>query len=81
MSYKIIERLECIDLLIANKNTGTPSELSKRVRVSERQLHNYLNLLKKMGAPLCYCGKSKSYYYQEDGSFNFRFYKYQHEKQ
>ncbi|WP_423803161.1 HTH domain-containing protein [Paraflavisolibacter caeni] len=59
MSFKIIERLERIDQLIANKKTGTPSELSKRMKVSERQLHNYLNLLKKMGTPLCYCVKSK----------------------
>lgn len=80
MSFKVLERLEHIDRLIANKNTGTPSDLSKKMRVSERQLHNYLSLLKKMGAPLCYCHKSKSYYYREDGSFNFRFYKYQHEK-
>ncbi|OQP60502.1 hypothetical protein A3860_33080 [Niastella vici] len=81
MSFKIIERLERIDRLIAKKNTGTPSELSKKIRVSERQIHNYLNLLKKMGAPLCYCGKCKSYYYREQGNFNFRFYNYQQQKQ
>lgn len=73
MPCKLINRLDRIDGLIRQKRTGTPEELSKKVRVSKRHIYNYIQILKEMGAPIGFCRKSKTYYYKMAGSFSFRF--------
>jgi len=70
---KQITSLALLHQLISREKTGTPTELSKKLKVSERQVYNYLDLLKEMGAPIDFCRKRQTYYYKEDGGFNFRF--------
>ncbi len=72
---KQLHRLSQLHQMICRKSTGTPIELSKKVKVSERQIHYYLGILKEMGAPIEYCYKRKTYYYKQEGAFNFKFYK------
>ncbi len=72
---KQLQRLLYLDQLIAKKNTGTPLELSQKIRVSERQVHNYLNTLKEMGAPIDYCYKRRTYYYIKTWDFEFKAFK------
>lgn len=75
MPPKIIYRLSRLDQLISNMNTGTPSELSKKMKVSERCVRNYITILKSLGAPIQYSNASKSYFYKSKGYFNFGFIK------
>ncbi|NIG53349.1 HTH domain-containing protein [Chitinophaga sp. Cy-1792] len=69
----IIERLSAIDYLITHKKTGTPLELSKKLRVSERSARQYITCLRQLGAPIAFSRTYKSYYYKEEGYFNFQF--------
>jgi len=73
MSAKIIQRLSRIDHMIGNVNTGTPKELARKMRVSERCVRYYVTLLKDLGAPIEFCRKRKSYYYKQHGYFSFQF--------
>lgn len=73
MATKTIQRLRKIDDLISRKNTGTPLELSKKLKVSERCVRNYVNILKDLGAPISYSRKNCTYFYKEEGCFSFRF--------
>ncbi|GAB3431189.1 hypothetical protein [Niabella aquatica] len=43
-----INRLALMHQLISREKTGGPLELAKKIKVSERQVHNYLSLLKEM---------------------------------
>lgn len=73
MSKNIINRLERLDYLIRIKATGTPTELARKLNLSERCAYNYIDLLRQMGAPINYDRKRSSYYYEEHGRFHFNF--------
>lgn len=73
MNPKYIDRLTYIDYLIRIKATGSPSQFSKRVGLCESKLYEYLELMKSLGAPIKYSKQRKSYYYESDGGFNFRY--------
>ena len=73
MSKELVEKLSYLDILISKKSTGTPKELAFKLRVSERGLYNYINLLKDLGAPIKYCRIRNSYYYTSKGFFYFKF--------
>lgn len=68
-------RLQTINWLIRIKGTGTPQQLSKRLKISERTLYELLKVMKEMGAPIHYCRYRQTYYYSEDGEFCVRFLK------
>ncbi len=68
-----ITTLENLDRLIRIKGTGTPKELAARVKLSERALYKYIALLKDLGGPIKYSPSRRSYYYELNGSFHFRF--------
>ncbi|MGN7787207.1 HTH domain-containing protein [Niabella sp. 22666] len=72
MSAKIIYRLNKLHQMIVEKKTGTPAELSKKIKVSERQIRNYIGILKEMGSHIGFCRKSQSYYYKKE-VFNIEF--------
>jgi predicted DNA-binding transcriptional regulator YafY len=66
---KTLKQLEClrkIHKLIRNENTGTPLEFAIKLHLSQRQLYNLLEKLKEMEAPIQYCRKSATYYYNDD---------------
>ena len=66
-------RLETLDYLIRSKRTGAPRDLARRLKISERTLYDFLEVMRSLGAPIEYCKLTKTYYYTEKGSFNIRF--------
>jgi len=73
MQKNILQRLERIDYFIRIKGTGTPAELARRLNMSERNVYQYLNLMREMGAPIKFCPFRQTYFYSEDGQFLTRF--------
>lgn len=75
MPIQIIDRLEKLDRLIRNKQTGSPEQLAEQLGISERSLFRYLSVMKARGAAIFFSRNIKSYYYGEQGGFSFRFYR------
>ncbi|MGX5817844.1 HTH domain-containing protein [Chitinophaga lutea] len=73
MPKRYFERLQTIDHLIRIKGTGKPSQLAKRMHISERTLYEFLKLMKDLGAPIEYDRYKESYYYGEKGGFTIEF--------
>lgn len=69
MRKNILERLERIDRLIRIKGTGSPAELAARLKMSERNIYQYLNLMRDLGAPIKFDPYRETYYYSEAGQF------------
>lgn len=61
---KQIERLKIIHKLIYSEKTGTPSAFAKRLNLSRSQLYNELEVIKELDAPVKYCKKRESFYYE-----------------
>ena len=56
---------------ISESQTGTPHEFSKKVKISERMLYKYIELLKQeFNAPIKYDKTLKTYYFSENGTLN-----------
>lgn len=75
MIQNYLNRLEYLDSLIRQKCTGPPVRLAQRLNISLSTLYEYLNVMKDMGAPVCYCKIRQSYYYLEEGRFCMKFMK------
>ncbi|TRX72454.1 HTH domain-containing protein [Carboxylicivirga sp. M1479] len=60
-----LERLKQINELIKTKSTGKPKEFSKKIGISESHLYRCINEIKEMGAPIKFCRKRDSYYYEK----------------
>lgn len=73
MAIHLFYRLARLDYLIRTKTTDTPAALAKRLGISVRTLYEFLDMMRALDAPICYCKKRKSYYYKEPGEFNMRF--------
>jgi predicted transcriptional regulator len=63
-TIKNLERLQKLHHLICSESTGTPSEISNRMFISLRLMHNLLDYLKDYGAVICYDRGRKTYYYK-----------------
>jgi hypothetical protein len=61
---KQIERIKKIHLLISSEKTGTPSVFARKLCLSRSQLYNELDMIKELDAPLKYCKKRESFYYE-----------------
>jgi len=68
-----LNRLKRLDYLIQSKSTGTPSELAKKLNISERWVYEDINMLKKLGAKIFYCELTRSYLYEEAGKLFMEF--------
>jgi len=68
-------RLEYLDSLIRLSATGNPKALAKKLNISLRATYHYINLLRELGAPINYNRHRETYYYGEQGRFNFKFIK------
>jgi transcriptional antiterminator len=56
--------------LVEKQRTGSPKEVAVKLGVSNRMIHNYVQLLKtSFNAPIEYNRYKKSYYFKEDGFF------------
>ena len=60
-----LQVLRKIDDLIRDRATGTPGELAQRLDISRSSVFYYINILKKVGAPVSYSKRLKSYFYKE----------------
>ena len=65
-TLKQLERLRKAHKLIKQGNTGSPSEFSKRLHISERELYRILEYLKEMDAKITFSRNIKTYYYTDD---------------
>lgn len=63
---KQVERLQKLNKLIRQKNTGTPDELAERLGLKRSQLYEVIELLKTHGAPIEYSRKMCTFYYSKD---------------
>jgi hypothetical protein len=69
----IAERLHLIDDMIQKEETGSPKEMAKKLGISLRLMYWYLELLKKLEAPIQYDYKRRTYYYSQKGMFVMSF--------
>lgn len=61
---KQIERIKSIHTLISSEKTGNPSVFARKLRLSRSQLYNELEVIKELNAPVKYCKKRESFYYE-----------------
>lgn len=61
--FDTVYRLEKINKLILNRNTGTPEELAKIIHTSKSQLFNYLKVLTELGVEIKYNRTEHTYEY------------------
>jgi Mn-dependent DtxR family transcriptional regulator len=64
---KYIDRLKRMDDLIRRKATGTAQEFAEKLGISPSQLFQDLKEMRTLGAPIDYCPKRKSYFYEKEG--------------
>lgn len=70
--HKALKNLARIQLMIAyleKENTGTSTELAKKLNISRRTLFRDLETLKELGAAIAFCKTSNSYYLKEKFEF------------
>ena len=70
-----IETLERIHELVKNRRTGTPTYFAQKLGMSKRSLFMYIDLMRRMGAPIEYCKSTERYYYSHDVEFSIGFVK------
>ncbi|GAB3431235.1 hypothetical protein [Niabella aquatica] len=73
MDTKTFTRIKKINDYICRADTGKPKELAIKLKLSESQLYQYINVMKQLGAPIVYCRKKNTYYYTKPGSFSLGF--------
>ena len=71
--YKYFNRVQQLHTLLKRKATGTPRDLAKKLKLSERQTLEYVRELKDLGIPIAFCKHEKTYYYEKEVIFNFEF--------
>ncbi|MCA0932987.1 DNA-binding protein [Lutimonas saemankumensis] len=69
-NLKQLERIKKIHNLIRLESTGTPEELSKKLRISIRQTFSLLEQMRELEAPVKFNRKAKTYYYERDFDIN-----------
>ena len=62
-AIRFINRLKIIDQLIKLQATGSPKQLAEKLEISERQIYNYLDNLRELGADLKFDKLKNSYVY------------------
>ena len=63
MIFKYLNRLQHIDQLIRQKRTGNAEELASKLRISRRQVYNWIDELKGFGLEIEYCRELRSFIY------------------
>lgn len=61
---KQIERIKRMHVLISSEKTGTPLVFARKLSLSRSQLYNELEVIKELDAPVKYCKKRESFYYE-----------------
>lgn len=75
MRMKIdLNRVITIDALIRRKATGNPDDLAGHLNISRRTLFNTLNFMREhLEAPIVYSKCRRTYSYDNEGMFDFKF--------
>jgi biotin operon repressor len=74
MSLSLFERLKYIDFLIRTETTGTPVELGEKLAISVRSVHNYIGMLKELGAEIKFDRTSNTYKNVTDTNLKIGYY-------
>ncbi|SMO54360.1 hypothetical protein SAMN06265349_102191 [Flavobacterium resistens] len=53
-----------IHKLIVSENTGAPSVFARKLSLSRSQLYNELEVIKELDAPIKYCKKRETFFYE-----------------
>ncbi|WP_035108249.1 hypothetical protein [Flavobacterium denitrificans] len=61
---KQIERIKRIHKLICGEKTGAPIAFARKLHLSRSQLYNELEAIKELNAPIKYCKKRETFYYE-----------------
>lgn len=61
---KQIKRITKMHKLISSEKTGTPEVFARKLCLSRSQLYNELDMIKELDAPVKYCKKRESFYYE-----------------
>lgn len=70
---KYLVRLSRMNELIRRKATGTPEEFASKMNMSRSALMRELSELKNLNAPIQFDHDRQTYYYNEEGTFEFGF--------
>ena len=70
--FEEINLLERLDQLIRLKATGTPLQLAKRLKLSEREVYRIIAELRSMDVKIAYCKQKRSYYYENETFLRFQ---------
>ena len=70
---KNAEMIMQIDQLIRLKNTGPVEELTRKLNIGKSLWYEILNIMKAYGANIEFDRHRKTYYYVNEGSFDFHF--------
>jgi hypothetical protein len=70
--FERLFKLEQLDQLIRLKATGSPRELARKLKISERSVYDLLTILKTAGASINYNIDRGSYEYETEIKFCFR---------
>lgn len=71
-----IEKVKYFIHLIEKECTGTPSEVAKKLKVSERTIYSYVNILKyELNAPIEFNKFRMTYQFVRPGSLEWKWIK------
>lgn len=73
MLNKQIERIEYIDYLIRNRNTGSADEFSEKLGISRRHTYRLIEYLKDLGAPIIFSKVDNSFIYERPCIIDIKF--------
>lgn len=65
-TIKQIQQLNKLHGMIMLESTGSPKEMARYMRISERQLYHLLEQLRDMEAPIRFNRRSNTYYYDSE---------------
>mgnify|MGYP006292485855 len=68
-----IERLEKIEKLIHQSQTGTPDEFAGKIGISRRQLYNYLEEIRSYGIDIRYSRRHQSFLFKNNKRLKIHF--------
>jgi predicted transcriptional regulator len=68
-----IKNIQLLIELIETSNTGKPSDIAKKLAVSERMIYKYLDILKsEFHVPIKYSRTIQSYIFTEKGEIDLK---------
>ena len=59
-----INRINRMHTMIQKRRTGSPKELANKLNLSVSAVYRHLSFMKNCGAPIAYCRKDGTYFYQ-----------------